>query len=250
MYQLRRRTGSTTALLGADWVHSLTMGSATSSVEVLAEEPFAKAAADWKPGKGGLPLAAALGGMLLLHQLNKSVKNDVSMEQGRIDMKRLAEADRNFGDRSNLMGGGQLSYPAAAMYQSARAENDTPNYADFDKGAAVLAVHAGQLLAKSAGIGSGVAGAVMKGLGTLNKAPNALLSGAQALAKPVLSRVPSLGLGGKVLAGGALAGGAMLAAKAGKKTLEFGMEPAQERRQGAPGPGLPRYINEFGTPSM
>lgn len=250
MYQPRHQTGSATALLEANWVHSLAMGSAAYNAEVLNKEPFSKAAAEWKPGKGGLPLAAALGGLVLLHQLSKSMSNNTSAAQGRIDMKRLAEADRNLGDRTNLMGGGQLSYPAASTYYSARAENDAPNFSDFDKSAAVLAMTAGQQLAKSAGIGSFAASTVMKGLGAVNKAPGALLSGAQALAKPVLSKIPSLGLGGKILAGGALAGGGLLAAKAGKSALEFGAQPAQERRQGAPGPGLPRYINEYGTPSM
>ncbi len=209
-------------------------------------EPFYKAAADWKPGKGGLPLAVALGAALLYHHMGKSVGNDMQAAQGRIDMKRQAESDRSFGDRANLMGGGQLSFPGAMTYQAARAENSQSNDVGFDKDAAVHAIEAGRALAKQAGIG----GAALSMLGKLNQAPNMLMKGVQAVAKPVVSKLPSLGLGGKVLAGGALLGTGVLAAKAGKKVLEFGAQPAPERRQGAPGPGLPRYVNEYGNPEM
>lgn len=216
----------------------------------LGVEPFLKAAAasakDWKPGKGGLPLAAALGGMFLLSQLGKNMRENTTRAQDRSDMKRLVEADRNLGDRQSLMGGGQLSFPAALTYQAAQIENSAPDYTPFDKAAAVSAIEVGRALAKSAGIG----GMALNALSAVNKAPNALFKGVQAVAKPIVSAMPSLGMGGKALAVGGTIGAGLLAHKAGKKALEFGMEPAQERRQGAPGPGLPRYVNEYGTPSM
>ena len=214
-------------------------------------EPFYKAAAEWKPGKGGLPLAVALGAALLYHHMGKSVGNDMQAASGRAELKRLAESDRNFGDRANLMGGGQLSFPGAMTYQAARAENSQANDSGFDKDAAVLAVEAGRALAKQAGIGpGGIGGAIMGAASKLNQVPNMLMKGVQAVAKPIISRAPSMGLGAKVLAGGTLLGGGLLAAKAGKKAMEFGMQPAPERRLGAPGPGLPRYVNEYGQPEM
>lgn len=221
------------------------MGSVPQIAEVFGNESFIKAAAkDWKPGKGGLPLAAALGGMFLLHQLSKNTSNAAATGQGRLDMKRLAESNNNFGDRRALMGGGQLSYPAAATYNAEMADSNTANFSDFDK-SAESARRVGQLMAKSAGIG----GLGLSALGALNKAPSALLKGVQTVGKAVSSATPSLGWKGKALAVGGAVGAGVLANKAGKKALEFGMEPAQERRQGAPGPGLPRYVNEYGVPT-
>ena len=224
------------------------MGSAPQIAEAFGNESFIKAATKgWNPGKGGLPLAAALGGMVLLHQLGKNNREAKAVGQGRLDMKRLAESNRNFNDQQSLMGGGQLSYPAASTYRSELADSNVANmggFADFDKSAAV-ARRAGQLMAKSAGIG----GAALQLAGAVNKAPNLLLRGAQAVTKPLASAMPSLGWKGKALAVGGTIGAGLLANKVGKKALEFGMEPAQERRQGAPGPGLPRYVNEYGVPT-
>lgn len=211
---------------------------------VVYNEPFYKAAADWKPGKGGLPLAVALGAALLYNHMSKSVGNDMQVLQDRNDLRRQAESDRGFGDRMNLMGGGQLSFPGAMTYQAARAENSQAGDYPFDKNAARYAVEAGRVLAKQAGIG----GAGLSLLGKLNQVPNMLMKGVQAVAKPIASAMPSMGLGGKALAVGGTLGAGLLAAKAGKKALEFGMQPAPERRQGAPGPGLPRYVNEYGNP--
>jgi hypothetical protein len=221
------------------------MGSVPQIAEVFGNESFIKAAAkSWSPTKGGLPLAAALGGVFLLHQLGKNTRNSAAEGQGHLDMKRLAEANKNMGDRRSLMGGGQLSFPAAATYNNEMANSNIADYLDFDKSAA-SARRAGQLMAKSAGIG----GATLQALGALNKAPNALLRGAQAVTKPLTGALPSLGWKGKALAVGGAVGAGVLAHKASKKALEFGMEPAQERRLGAPGPGLPRYVNEYGVPT-
>src|SRR6478609_2090518 len=220
------------------------MGSIPQIAEVFGNEAFIKAATKgWSPSKGGLPLAAALGGMFLLHQLGNNNREAKVTGEVRADMKRLADSRRNFGDQQSLMGGGQLSYPAASTYRSELADSNVANFSDFDKSAA-SARRVGQLMAKSAGIG----GMALQALGALNKAPNALLRGAQAVAKPLAGAAPSLGWKGKALALGGTVGAGVLASKASKKALEFGMEPAQERRLGAPSPGLPRYVNEYGVP--
>lgn len=191
------------------------MGSDATSVEELL-----KTAAEWKPTKGGMPLAVALGAALLYSQLGKSVKNNETAAQGRIDMKRLAEAKNNFGDLTNLRGGEPLSYPGAATYNAVMVDSNTPNFADLDKSAAAeLMREVGRSLAKTAGIGG------------------------------MLGSMKAMSLGSKALLGAGAIGTGVLAAKAGKKAVEFGMQPAPERQQGAPGPGLPRYVNEFGTPA-
>lgn len=203
----------------------------------------AASATDWKPGKGGLPLAAALAGALLLRHISKGVRADTAQAQGSIDMKRQMDANRNYGDNANLMGRQPLSYPGAMSYQAEMADSNTPNYAGFDKNAEAVAEAAGRLMAKRAGIGGMLGGA----LGAINKAPNALLRGAQAVVKPIASAVPSLGFAGKAIGGAALVGGGLMAAKAGRKALDFGNAPTQVRQPGA-GPGLPRGVNEYGVP--
>lgn len=192
------------------------MGSDAASVEELL-----KTAAEWKPSKGGMPLAVALGAALLYSQLGKSVKNNQTAAQGQIDMKRLAEARNNFGDLNNLRGGEPLSYPGAATYNAVMADSNTPNFNELDKSAAAEIMRgAGRALAKSAGIGGAL-----------------------------LAPLKAMSFGSKALLGAGAIGTGVLAAKAGKKATEFGMQPAPERQQGAPGPGLPRYVNEYGTPA-
>lgn len=192
------------------------MGSDATSVEHLL-----KIAAEWKPSKGGLPLAVALGAALLYSQIGKSVKNNETAAQGRIDMKRLADARNNFGDLNNMRGGEPLSYPGAATYNAVMSDSNTPNFEALDKSAAAeLMREAGRALAKTAGIGG-----------------------------MLLAPLKSMSFGSKALLGAGSIGTGVLAAKAGKKAVEFGMQPAPERQQGAPGPGLPRYVNEFGTPA-
>jgi hypothetical protein len=192
--------------------------------DAITTEGLLKTAAEWKPSKGGMPLAVALGAALLMNHMAKSVKNDETAAQGRIDMKRLAEARNNFGDLNNLRGGEPLSYPGAATYNAVMADSNTPNFESMDKSSAEeLMRDVGRALAKTAGIG-GMLGSIGKAI--------------------------TPGLGTKVLLGAGAVGAGMLGMKAGKKALEFGNQPAPERQQGAPGPGLPRYVNEYGQAAL
>ena len=84
----------------------------------------------------------------------------------------------------------------------------------------------------------------------MNKAPDLLVSGAQKLLKPVVSRVPGPGLLGKAAIGAGVVGAGMLAAKGAKKAGEFGMAPAQEHRLGGHAAALPSYVNQYGVPVM
>jgi hypothetical protein len=201
----------------------------------------------WEPMKGGLPLAALIGGMLLYKGMKGSVDQGLDEAKDRHNMKRLGEAQRNSGTIAALRGGAPLDPMGNLLYQNERADSAIPGDVElFSKGAAAHAEAIGRLLAKTAGIG----GAVMKGLGAINNSPDLLVRGAQAAAKPIVSRLPGPSLGTKALIGATALGGGLLAAKAGKKALEFGMEPAQERRLGGPHAGLPRYVNQFGVPTM
>lgn len=205
------------------------------------------AAPKWEPMKGGLPLAALVGGMLLLHGARKGVGNDVNAAHARAAAVQNTEVGRLAGTASALRGGAPLDPMAGALYQSERADSSSPgDLSMFDKGAAAHGVRAGRALAKSAGIGS----LAMKGLGALNKAPNALVSGAQKLVKPVVGAMPSLSLGQKALVGGAALGTGLLAAKAGKKAVSFGMEPAEPKVEGGPAAPMPSYVNQYGVPTL
>ena len=201
----------------------------------------------WEPMKGGLPLAALVGGMLLMHGMKRGVQGDVAAAKGRQDANRLSEAQRNLGVNSSLRGGAPLDPRGALLYQNERMDSAEPgDFSMFDKAAEAHLVGAARALAKNAGIG----GMIMKGLQAVNKAPDALLRGAQAVAKPIVSALPSPGLKTKALIGATALGGGLLAAKAGRKAMEFGMKPAQEQRLGGPSSGLPSYVNEWGRPTM
>lgn len=217
---------------------------------VLGDEQFMKLAfdapKDWKPMKGGLPLAVALGSMLLYSHLKGSTDRDLRAKQDQANFNRALEANRNAGTSAALRGGASLNPLAALTYQQAMAENQLTGDYPFDKDAAAHAEEAARALAKSAGFGS----MLMKGIGAVNKSPDLLVRGAQAVTKPVLGALPSMGLKSKALVGAGVLGTGLLASKAGKKAYEFGMEPAEERRQGAPGPGLPRYTNQWGYPTL
>lgn len=169
--------------------------------------------------KGGLPLAVALGGMLLYRHMRNSTNNNLAARQGQQDFDRAVEADRNAGTLASLRGGASLSPLADMAYRRELVDNGMPDdypFEGIDKGAAAHARAAGAVLAKLGGIGSLI----------------------------------SPGLKTKALVGGALVGGGLLAAKAGKKAYEYGMEPAQDRRLGPPGPRLPRYVNQWGVPTL
>lgn len=225
-----------------------------SDAEVYDSAYFMKEAADWKLNKGGIPLAAALAGALLLNHMSHGIRADTQNAQFGLMLNRQAEARLNAGDDASLMGGGQLSYPGAAVYQATMADSNTPNFSDYgsfgylDKVSEALAESAGRSLAKHAGI----IGGAWNAFKAVNHSPGALLGGIKKVVKPVVGlaskAMPNVGLGTKVLGGAAAVGTGLLAAKAGRAALRFGNQPAAERVQGAPGPGLPRYVNEYGVP--
>jgi hypothetical protein len=194
---------------------------------------------EWKPMKGGLPLAALVGGTLLYHGLHKSNQNAQAQQGLRQDYARGAAANRLSGTDAALRGGVPLDPGGAALYRNERADSNTPgDFSMFDKGAAAIAEDAGRLLAKQAGIG----GAVMSGL----KAGGSALSKGIGAAKSALTP----GMGTKLLAGGALVGGGLLAAKAGKSAYNYGMAPTQERTLGGHNAELPSSVNQFGQVVM
>lgn len=199
-----------------------------------------KIAAQWDPTKGGLPLAALLGGLLLYHGMKRGVDSGIDDMKAEHNMARLAEADRNAGTVSALRGGAPLDPMGMMLYQNERADSV------MHKGAALHAIKAGRALAKQAGIG----GLLAKGVGMLNRSPDLLMRGAQAAAKPVVSRLPGPGLKTKALIGATALGGGLLAAKAGKKVMEYGLGPSQEHRQGGHSAQLPSYVNQFGVPVL
>lgn len=202
--------------------------------------------AKWEPLKGGLPLAALVGGMLLYHGMKRGATSDLSQAQAQQGMLRAGEAQRNSGVNASLRGGAPLDPMGSTLYQTERADSLMPgDLSMFDKSAMLHAIEAGRLLAKQAGIG----GLVTQGLSALNKSPNLVVGGAQRAAKPLVGALPRLGLKSKALVGATALGGGLLAARAGRKALAFGMKPAQEQRLGGLSSGLPSYVNEYGVPS-
>ncbi len=201
---------------------------------------------EWSPLKGGLPLAAAVGGLVLLSHLRGSANRELAEKGELAQLKRGIDASRNAGNVTSLRGGVPLNPLAAQTYNETYAENALPLDYSFDKGAAVQAELAGRELAKIAG----VAGALWKGMQMVNRSPDLLVRGAQAVSKPVVSRLPGPSLGTKALIGGAALGAGALATNAGKKAYEFGMEPAHDRRLGPPGPRLPQYVNQWQVPTL
>jgi len=186
------------------------------------------AAEGWKPMKGGVPLAALVGGALLYHGLHKSTQNAQANQGLQQEFARVNESNRLSGTDAALRGGVPLDSGGAMLYRNEQANSNVPgDFSMFDKGASVYASEAGRILAKHAGIG----GAVMGGL----KAAKSALTP---------------GLGTKLLAGGALVGGGILAAKAGKAAYNYGMAPTQEHTFGGHNAALPSAVNQFGVPQM
>jgi len=203
--------------------------------------------AKWEPLKGGLPLAALVGGMLLARGMSRSAASGVEEAKAKHNLARVAEADRNAQVNSTLRGGTPLDPMGSILYNSERADSGIPSDVNmFDKAAAADGMEAGRLLAKSAGIGGPIGAAI----GAVNKAPDLLVRGAQKVLKPVVSSIPGPGLLGKAAIGAGVLGAGMLAAKGAKKAGEFGMAPAQEQRLGGHAAALPSYVNQFGIPTM
>lgn len=197
------------------------------------------AAEGWKPTRGGLPLAALVGGALLYHGLHKSNQN-VQANQGlQQEFARANESNRLSGTDAALRGGVPLDPGGAMLYRNEQANSNVPgDFSMFDKGAAVYAVEAARVLAKHAGIGGAVLGGIKAGGGALAKGFGA--------AKSALTP----GIGTKLLAGGALVGGGLLAAKAGKAAYNYGMAPAREETLGGHNAALPSAVNQYGQVVM
>lgn len=210
-------------------------------------EKVAEAQAKWSPMKGGLPLAALVGGLLLARGMSRSADAGVAKAELKHNVQRFEEANRNAPMNAALRGGVPLDPMGSMLYQGERSDSDIPgDMSLFDKAAAAIGEEAGRVLAKTAGIG----GMLGSALGAVNKAPNALVSGAQKLLKPVVSAIPGPGLLGKAAIGAGVLGAGMLAAKGAKKAGEFGMAPPQEHALGGHSAALPSYVNQYGVPTM
>lgn len=203
--------------------------------------------AEWSPMKGGLPLAALAGGFLLYQGLKSKQRQDqAGAVQKGLD-QRASNAAHNAGVVSSLRGGAPLDSVGAAIYNNERAASgEIGDTFMFDKGAAASIVESGRLLAKHAGIG----GAVLGALGKMNQLPGAALKGVQAVTKPVVSRLPSMGLGTKAVLGAGALGVGYGAMKAGKGLYNYGMKPTETRTWGGHHAALPQYTNQFGVPEM
>lgn len=205
----------------------------------------------WAPLKGGLPLAALVGGMLLARGMSKSVDQGVAEKKIEHNAARFNESNRNAQMNSTLRGGVPLDPMGSLLYNSERADSGIPGDVNmFDKAASAMGAEIGRFLAKNAGIGGGVMGAIGSTLGAINKSPDLLVRGAQKVLKPVVSRLPGPGLLGKAAIGAGVVGTGMLAMKGAKKAGELGMAPPQEHRLGGHSAGLPSYVNQYGVPVM
>ena len=162
--------------------------------------------------KGGLPLAALVGGLLLARGMSRSAGAGVADAKMKHNVARLDESNRNSQVNSTLRGGAPLDPMGSMLYNNERASSGIAGDASlFDKEAAAIGEEAGQVLAKLSGIG---------------------------------------GLLGKAVAGAGVLGAGMLAMKGAKKAGEFGMAPAQEHAQGGHAAALPSYVNQYGVPTM
>lgn len=205
----------------------------------------------WAPMKGGLPLAAMVGGLLLARGMSRSANAGVDDAKDRHNVARVSEAGRLAQANATLRGGAPLDPMGAMLYRGERADSGLiGDTSMFDKAATILGAAAGSLLAKHAGIGPSIGSTIAGAVGAVNKAPNLLVGGAQKLLKPVVSRMPSLGVLPKAVIGAGAVGAGVLAMKGARKAGQFGMAPAQERRQGGHAAGLPTYVNQYGVPEL
>ena len=193
-----------------------------------------KSAKEWSVTKGGLPLAAAVGGLLLLRGLKGSSDQGIDERVTRQEAKRDFEASRFAEVDSSLRGGNTMDPGNAMMRQNTASSNSYPGDWYFDK----YSEACGQLMAKQAGIGATLVNAT-KALGSSLKGKGAALTGAL---KP--------GLGTKLLVGGTLAAGGIGAMKAGKAVYNYGMAPSEVHVQGGHNAALPNYANQYGVPTL
>jgi hypothetical protein len=203
-----------------------------------------KVAEGWSPMKGGLPLAALVGGALLYHGMRNGQRRDLARGTAVQDARQVAVAQRNAGMNAALRGGAQLEGPGSVIYNNERAANsDIGDLYMFDKGASALMSAAGELLAKQAGIG----GMALSALGKLNKAPDLAVKATQWAGKNTLGKLPSMGWKGTAAVGAGLLGAGYAAAKGGKALYNYGMRPAEAHALGGHHAELPQYVNQYGS---
>src|SRR6185503_10365947 len=126
----------------------------------------------WSPLKGGLPLAALVGGLMLARGMSRSAGAGVADAKMKHNVNRVEEANRNSQVNSTLRGGAPLDPMGSMLYQNERADSGVAGDTRmFDKEAAAIGEEAGRTLAKAAGIGGllgkAVAGAGVVGAGML-----------------------------------------------------------------------------------
>lgn len=194
-----------------------------------------------------LPLSAAVAIPIIGYGLLQATKNQIEGDRKEAvrsnDDLRLRESIRNAGDIAALRGDGvAMHLPIRPAMYEIPPSDDVP--LAFLKEGMEVAHEIGATLAKHAGIGSL--------LGAINRVPGRLLRGSQKAVKPVLSRTPGLGRGSlrtKALIGGTALLGGYGALQGGRALANAAGQPATVRTWGA-GPALPRYVNQFGQPTL
>ena len=182
----------------------------------------------WKPMKGGLPLAAAVGGALILHGMHRGAKVDSAQQNARQEANRAFEANRFAGTDAALRGGVPLTPTGSSIYANERADsNQAGDFSMFDKGASHAGVEAGRILAKYAGIGGSVLGGI--------KAMGSALSP---------------GWKTKALLGAGAVGAGLAVAKGARAANNFMQAPSGEQRLGGHNAELPTSVSQFGVPTM
>jgi len=214
----------------------------------MSVHPALKTAEDWSPTRLGLPLAVLAGGTLLYHGLRKGRQSDANADLARDQAVRDVAAQRNAGVVGTLRGGSPLNPAGAAIYNNERAQSaDIGDTLMFDKGAMAQLQRSCTLVAKHAGIGGAVLGAV-------NKLPNLLGKPLGAVGRTAVKGLkavtPSTGMGTKLMLGAGAAGLGYGAYKAGKGVYNYGMQQNSPRELGGHAAALPTYTNQFGVPTM
>lgn len=178
--------------------------------------------------KGGLPLAALVGGALLYSGMHRGAKQDAAQNEVKQEANRAFEANRFAGTDAALRGGVPLSPVGSSIYNNERADsNALGDMSMFDKGASIAGLEAGRILAKQAGIGG------------------AVLGGVKALGKAITP-----GWKSKALFGAGALGAGYLGAKGLRAAGNFMNTPSEEQRLGGHNAALPTGVSQFGVPTM
>jgi len=183
---------------------------------------------EWKPMKGGLPLAALVGGALLYSGMHRGARQDAAQNEAKQEANRAFEANRFAGTDAALRGGVPLSPVGSSIYNNERADSNVlGDMSMFDKGASVAGTMAGKILAKQAGIGS------------------AILGGTKALGNAIKP-----GWKTKALIGAGALGAGYMATKGLRAANNFMQTPAGTQELGGHNAALPTGVSQFGVPTM